>query len=106
MNYLNAMCWPCVKDGMDRMLYSSEYLVSPRFIVTEDGMLDITTIMVIPYSHFIMDTLQIEDYITAALPDLLDSLSAPIFLLLEGRIKVEDAISIIEAEIHGKGGKE
>ena len=106
MNYLNAMCWPCVKDGMDRMLYSSEYLVSPRFIVTEDGMLDITTIMVIPYSHFIMDTLQIEDYITAALPDLLDSLSAPIFLLLEGRIKVEDAISIIEAEIHGKGDKE
>ena len=53
-----------------------------------------------------MDTLQIEDYITAALPDLLDSLSAPIFLLLEGRIKVEDAISIIEAEIHGKGDKE
>ena len=29
MNYLNAMSWPCVKDGMDGMLYSSEYLVSP-----------------------------------------------------------------------------
>ena len=102
MNYLNAMSWPCVKDGMDGMLYSSEYLVSPRFIITEDGMMDITTIMAIPYSHFIMDTLQIEDYITAALPALLDSLSAPIFLLLEGRINVEDAIDIIETEFQGK----
>lgn len=102
MNYLNAMSWPCVKDGMDGMLYSSECLVSPRFIVTEDGMMDITTIMAIPYSHFIMDTLQIEDYITAALPALLDSLSAPIFLLLEGRINVEDAIDIIETELQGK----
>lgn len=102
MNYLNAMSWPCVKDGMDGMLYSSECLVSPRFIVTEDGMMDITTIIVIPYSHFIMDTLQIEDYITAALPALLDSLSAPIFLLLEGRINVEDAIDIIETELQGK----
>lgn len=99
MNYLNAMSWPCVKDGM---LYSSECLVSPRFIVTEDGMMDITTIMKIPYSHFIMDTLQIEDYITAALPALLDSLSAPIFLLIEGRINVEDAIDIIETELQGK----
>ena len=102
MNYLNAMSWPCVKDGMDGMLFSSECLVSPRFIVTEDGMMDITTIMAIPYSHFIMDTLQIEDYITAALPALLDSLSAPIFLLLEGRINVEDAIDIIETELQGK----
>lgn len=102
MNYLNAMSWPCVKDGMDGMLYSSEYLVSPRFIVTEDGMMDITTIMSIPYSHFNMDTLQIEDYFTAALPALLDSLSAPIFLLLEGRINVEDAIDIIETELQGK----
>ena len=102
MNYLNAMSWPCVKDGMDGMLYSSECLVSPRFIFTEDGMMDITTIIAIPYSHFIMDTLQIEDYITAALPALLDSLSAPIFLLLEGRINVEDAIDIIETELQGK----
>lgn len=106
MNYLNALIWPRVKDGMDGTLYSSEHLVSPRFIVTEDGMLDITTIMAIPYSHFTLDALQIEDYITAALPYLLDSLSAPIFLLLGGRIKVEDAISMIETEVLGKGDKE
>lgn len=59
-----------------------------------------------PYSHFALDGLQIEDYITAALPNLLDSLSAPIFLLLGGRIKVEDAISMIETEAIEKGGKE
>lgn len=79
--------------------------VIPRFIITEDGRNDITTIMAIPYSRFIMDALQIEDYITAALPNILDSLSASIFLLLDGRISVEDAIEMIEAEVHGEGGK-
>lgn len=105
MNYLNAKVWPCVTDGMSGALYSSEYLVIPRFIITEDGRNDITTIMAIPYSRFIMDALQIEDYITAALPNILDSLSASIFLLLDGRISVEDAIEMIEAEVHGEGGK-
>ena len=104
MNYLNALIWPCVTDGRGRTLYRSEHLVSPRFIASEDGRNDITTIMAIPYSHFTMDALQIEDYITAALPNLLDSLSAPIFLLLAGRINVEEAIEMIETEIHGKGG--
>ena len=101
MNYLNALIWPRVMDGMNGMLYNPEHLVSPRFIVTEDGMNDITTIMAIPYSHFTMDALQIEDYITAALPNLLDSLSAPIFLLLADRIKVEEAINMVEIEVHG-----
>ena len=96
MNYLNALVWPCAMDGMDGTLYSSEHLVSPRFIVTEDGMWDIAAIMAIPYSHFALVALQIEDYITAALPNLLDSLSEPIFSLLEGKIKVEDAIRMIE----------
>lgn len=61
--------------------------------------------MAIPYSRFIMDALQIEDYITAALPNILDSLSASIFMLLDGRISVEDAIEMIESEVHGEGGK-
>lgn len=105
MNYLNALIWPCVTDGMDGTLYRSEHLVSLRFIVTEDGMNDITTIMAIPYSHFTIDALQIEDYITAALPNLLDCLSTPIFLLLDCRIKVEDAIDMIETEVNGRGGR-
>ena len=106
MNYLNAKVWPCVKDGMDGTLYRSEHLITPRFCVTEDGCQDITTIMAIPYSHFELDVLEMEDFITAALPDLLDSLSAPIFLLLLGEINIEKAISLVDTEILGKGGKE
>lgn len=105
MNYLNANVWTCVKDGMDGTFYKSEHLISPRFCVTEDGCQDITTIMAIPYSHFKLDVLEIEDYITAALPDLLDSLSAPIFLLLIGEINIEEAIRLVDTEILGKGGK-
>lgn len=56
---------------------------------------DITTIMVIPYSHFELDTLQIEDFITAALPSLLDGLSMPIFLLLLGEIDLREAIGLL-----------
>ena len=62
--------------------------------------------MVFPYSYFELDSLQIEDFITAALPDLLDSLSAPIFLLLLGEINIEKAIRLVDTEILGEGGKE
>jgi hypothetical protein len=102
MNYLNAKVWPRVKDGMNGTLYKSEHLITPRFCVTEDGCQDITTIMAIPYSHFELDVLEIEDFITAALPDLLDSLSASIFLSLLGEINVEEAISLVDTEILGR----
>ena len=62
--------------------------------------------MTFPYSYFELDSLQIEDFITAALPDLLDSLSAPIFLLLLGEINIEKAIRLVDTEILGEGGKE
>ncbi len=99
MNYLNAKVWPRVKDGMDGALYSSEHLLTPRFCVTEDVCQDITTIMAIPYSHFELDALQTEDFITAALPYLLDSLSAPIFFLLIGEVNIEEAIRLVDTEI-------
>lgn len=105
MNYLNAKVWPCVKDGMDGTFYRSEHLICPRFCITEDGCQDITSIMAIPYSHFELDALEIEDYITAALPDWLDSLSAPIVLLLLGEINIEEAIRLVDTEILREGGK-
>lgn len=40
-------------------------------------------------------------YITAALPGLLDDLSIPVFLLLEGRITAEEAIDMVRSEIIG-----
>lgn len=106
MNFLHAMLWPCVTDGMEDALYKSQHLISPRFYVTEDGKSDITAATVIPYTHFELDMLEIEDFITAALPDLLDSLSVPVFLLLAGNISIDEAIRMVESEILGKGGKE
>lgn len=99
MNYINARLWVGAPDGMDGALYQSQYLISPRFYITEDEMQDITATMLIPYTHFEMDVLELEDFITAALPSLLNSLSVPVFLLLEGRITVEEAIDMVGLEI-------
>lgn len=106
MNFLHARLWPCVTDGMEGTLYRSQHLISPRFYVTEDGMSDITAATVISYTHLELDMLEIEDFITAALPDLLDSLSVPVFLLLAGNISIDEAIRMVESEILGKGGQE
>lgn len=102
MNYINARLWVGVSDDMDGVLYQSQYLISPRFYITEDEMQDITATMLIPYTHFEMDVLELEDFITAALPSLLNSLSVPVFLLLEGRITVEEAIDMVGLEILGE----
>ena len=102
MNYINARLWVGVSGGMDGVLYQSQYLISPRFYITEDEMQDITATMLIPYTHFEMDVLELEDFITAALPSLLNSLSVPVFLLLEGRITVEEAIDMVGLEILGE----
>ena len=106
LNFLHARLWPRVTDGMDGTLYSSQFLICPRFYVTEDGMNDITATMLIPYTHFELDMLEIEDFITAALPDLLDSLSIPVFFLLVGKITTDEAIHIVEIEILGGGDRE
>lgn len=87
---------------MDGALYQSQYLISPRFYVTEDEIQDITATMLIPYTHFELDMLEMEDFITAALPSLLDGLSVPVFLLLAGRITAEEAIDMVGLEILGE----
>ena len=102
MNYLNARVWVRVLDGAEGTLYKSQYLFSPRFYVTEDGMSDITAMMIMPYTHFEMDKLESEDFITAALPNLMNSLSTPIFLLLAKKINIEEAISMIKSEVLGE----
>lgn len=104
LNYINARLWVRVSDGLEDALYQSQYLISPRFYVTEDEMQDITATMLIPYIHFELDMLEMNDFITAALPDLLDGLSMPVFLLLEGRITVEEAIDMVRLEFLGERG--
>ena len=80
----------------------SPTLISPRFYVTEDEMQDITATMLIPHTHFELDMLEMEDFITVALPGLLDDLSTPVFLLLEGRITAEEAINMVRSDIIGE----
>ncbi len=99
MNFLQARLWPQVSDGMEGALYQSQHLFNPRFYITEDEMYDITTTMFIPYTHFELDILETEDFITAALPDLLNSLSVPVFLLLVGNITVDEAINMVKSDI-------
>ena len=67
-------------------------------------MQDITATMLIPYTHFELDRLEMEDFITAALPGLLDDLSTPVSLLLGGRITVEEAIDMVKLEFLGERG--
>ena len=64
-----------------------------------------TATMLIPYTHFERDILEMEDFITAALPGLLDDLSIPVFLLLEGRITAEEAIDMVRSDIIGERGR-
>lgn len=103
LNYLHAQVWPQVQDGVEGALYKSQYLFYPRFYVTEDSMYDITATMLVPYTHFEMDELETEDFITAALPNLMNSLSVPIFLLLAGEISAKQAISMVKSEVLGGG---
>ena len=88
-----------------RCIISVSHLISPRFYVTEDEMQDITATMLIPYTHFELDMLEMEDFITVALPGLLDDLSIPVFLLLEGRINAEEAIDMVRVDIIGERGR-
>ena len=105
LNYINARLWVSASDGLEGALYQSQYLILPRFYVTEDEMQDITATMLIPYTHFELDMLELEDFITAAIPSLLDGLSMPVFLLLEGRITAEEAIDIVRLDIIGERGR-
>lgn len=56
-------------------------------------------------THFELDKLEMEDFITVALPGLLDRLSMPVFLLLEGRINAEEAIDMVRVDIIGERGR-
>ena len=81
------------------MLYETRHLQTPRFYITEDGNYDLTATTLIDYDHFEMAPLETEDYCTAAIPELMNKLSIPMFLLLNKRISVDESIAIIEREV-------
>lgn len=99
LNYINAMVWPFTQDGLGGVLYETRHLQTPRFYITEDGNYDLTATTLIDYDHFEMAPLETEDYCTAAIPELMNKLSIPMFLLLNKRISVDESIAIIEREV-------
>lgn len=103
-NYINAMIWPCGADGVGNNLYKPQHLYTPRLYMTEDDCFDIVLATVVNYDFYNVAPLETEDFLTACLPELLNNLSIPIFLLLLGKITVERAISIIETKILDKRG--
>ena len=102
LNFLNARLWPRVSDGMGGTLYQSQHLLSPRFYVTEDDRYDITAAMMVSYTHFEMYALEIEDFITAALPGLMNVLSPFVFLVLVKNMTLDTAIDRVKSEILGE----
>lgn len=95
LNYLNYSIWPrAVSD-----LYEPCHLYTPRFIKTEDGNYDITASFVASYDIYNLAQLETEDFITKALPELLNKISPALFLVIAGEITVENAIAVVKKEV-------
>ncbi len=99
LNFLNARVWPRVQDGLCGELYQPRHLHSPRFYLTEDGGNDLTCTTVIDYDFYELAPLETGDYMTAALPELMNKLSLPIFFLVIGKMSVEEAILRIKKDV-------
>lgn len=99
LNYINALVWPFTKDGIGGELYEPHYLQTPVFYITEDNSYDLTATTVIDYDHYEMAPIETEDYCTAAIPELMNKLSIPIFFLLMKKVTVEEAIILIKRDL-------
>jgi hypothetical protein len=75
INYINANLCPCPYDGMGGELYEPSYLFNPVLYLTEDGQNDLTFYVNIDYDLFDIAPLEACDFITAAMPELLDELT-------------------------------
>lgn len=99
LNYINATVWPCGTDGIGGALYKTSHLYGPRIFMTEDGCYDITMRFIVPYEFYEVAPLETADFLTACIPELLNNLSPAIFLLLLGKINLEDAIHLIKKAV-------
>lgn len=99
LNYINASVWPRVNRNFSGELYSPTCLYTPRIYMTEDGFHDITLTVHIAYEIYELAPLETLDFITASCPELMDALSMPIFMLLLGKLPLDDAIDDIKTNI-------
>ena len=96
INYINANLCPCPYDGMGGELYESNYMFNPVLYLTEDGHNDLTFYVNLDYDFFEVAPLEACDFITAAMPDLLDELAVPIFGALLGITEMENAFHMVD----------
>ncbi len=101
-NYINANVWTSGYDGWNNLLYKSSLLYTPRIYMTEDGCCDITMTMMLPYDFYEVAPLETEDFITAALPTLMNDLSYSIFLVVSGKYSVDQAIERLKIDMLGE----
>ena len=98
INFINSHVWPKNQDGADGRVYGSSYLIQPRFYITDEY--DITATIVADYSLSIeIAPLELADFITAAIPELLESLAPYIFGVVVGSLRLEDAIQGIKHNV-------
>ena len=101
LNYINARVFVKNMDGIGNEFYSPSYLLQPRFYLTEDDYYDITATIVMEQDCFWVAPLEIEDFLTAALPTVMDQLSPYIYGVLVGSVGVDTAITCIRQDILG-----
>lgn len=99
LNFLNSNVWVSSSDGVGGALYTPEYLHTPRFYMTEDGNFDLTATTFIQYHFYELTKIQTADYLTAALPVLMDELSTPIWGVVIDMIPLDQAIRYIKKNI-------
>ena len=98
INFINSHVWPKNQDGADGRVYGSSYLIQPRFYITDEY--DITATIAADYSLSIeIAPLELADFITAAIPELLESLAPYIFGVVVGSLRLEDAIQGIKHNV-------
>ena len=99
LNFIAARVWPFNSDGIGGEMYQPHHLATPRIYITEDGYWDLTSTMLVDYDVFEIAPLEICDTATASIPELMDKLSTPLFLVLLGKMNVEEAILCIKQQI-------
>lgn len=95
-NYINARIWKFGCDGCGGSLYKPSLLYTPRIYMTEDGCCDITMTMMLPYDFYEVAPLETEDFITAALPELMNDMALSIFSVIIGKFSPEQAIDYLK----------
>lgn len=99
LNFLNACAYVKNMDGAGDKIYSPSYLLQPRYYMTEDECYNITASVVMDEDCFWVAPLEIEDFLTVALPSLMEELSLYVYGILMGNIDVELAIQYIREKV-------